>query len=127
MRFAADWTVAMAIAIASFGVLLCGIGLGGGVIAWLVSLPVVFVGIHAIGIPVVLLTEIAEKIGIVPFRLRALAHEWLLVSVLLLIGWLILAEPVALGATEFFAVMFVLRVLFSRCWKPGEPLEIAPR
>lgn len=124
MKFAALWTMLMAVAIALYGAVVFAWAFGAGAIAWLLALPGMFVGLQLLGLLLVILAEFAEHCGFVRASWRATIHEWMLVAVLLWIGVRILPSSAMVCAVSFFAVMCLIRLLFHRCWKPGEPVEI---
>jgi len=124
MRFAGIWTNSMSIAITIYGTVLVACLLGGGVVAWLVALPVLFIVIHLIGIPLVLVCEIAERARLLPKSCRADALEILMLAALFGIGACCLSSWVLHLFGGFLLLMLLLRIAFSSHWEPGEPVEL---
>ena len=126
MRIAGIWTYLVSLAIAALLTVICASALGGGIVGWLLGIPAMFLLLHLIGIPVVVVCEFAEKIGCLPRRWRPVADEVLLVGVFLAAGSQALPGSACLVVSGFFGLMYLLRIVLHRCWIPGEPEEVGP-
>ena len=113
MKFAQHWTTAMSVGIAAYGMALVAHLCGGGFLGWVVALPGMFVGLHLVGIPLVLVCEIGERARIIPRRWRTGIHELLLVTTLLVVGLPFLPTTVSGLFTAFLMLKLLLRISFA--------------
>jgi hypothetical protein len=118
------WTTLMAVAIACDATAIAFMLLGGGGIGWLLAFPLMFFGLQILGLPVVLVCELAERIRIVRRAWRPLVDEILIVGCLCLLGFWWLPKPVAIGFGGLFSTMYLLRLLARKSWIPGEAVEV---
>jgi len=124
MRFAAAWTALMSVALALLVTGACASWFGGSLLAWLLAIPAMFLALHLVGLPVVLLCELGERVKLVRRAWRPLVDEVLVVALCVAAASWTFASGVALAAAGFFGLMYLLRLCLHRLWKPGEPEEV---
>ena len=124
MKLAAAWTMMMSIALAIVVTVACALAFGGGLLAWLVAGPAMFVALHVCGLPVVMLCELAENAKLLPRAWRPLVDEMLVVALLIGLASLVLPMPLKLVVVVGFVGMYLLRLCLFCCWSPGEPVEV---
>ena len=124
MRVAEGWTKTMALGIVVFGAVSFTTLFDWGVMAWICAIPALFFGLQAVGLPIVLLCELGEKLGLLRRHWRPVVDEFFVVLVMVLVSTRWLVPWMVNVFAVFFLSMYGLRWVLRKHWVAGEPEEV---